>query len=84
MADAAARTHRRIGELIEIWEQVIPPELAAHSRIVSLRGSVLHVAVDSAPALYEIDHVLRAGGTDDLRRRFRGTLVRVRLRLEVE
>ncbi|MHC5002350.1 MAG: DciA family protein [Planctomycetota bacterium] len=80
-ADALRRTERGLGELIEHWQAVVPPDLAARSSLAALRGGVLEVRVDSASVRYELDRVLRSGGLRELQRRYRGTLVRVRLRL---
>ena len=80
-ADAAARTHKRLGELIDLWAQVVPEDMARGTRIAALRGGVLHVSVESSSRLYELDRLLRGGATDELRRRYGGTLTRVRLTL---
>jgi hypothetical protein len=78
-ASTAARTSRRLAGLIEAWEAVVPPEIAAHSRINGLRGGTAQVTVDSAAIRYELDRHLRCGGEAELRRQFGATLVRVRL-----
>jgi hypothetical protein len=38
------------------------------------------VSVDSSSAAFELDRLLRGGLTNELGRRFRGTLVRVKIR----
>ena len=83
-ADHAKRTHKQLGELIEIWEESVPPELARRTSLTVLRGGVLHVSVDSSSIAFEIDRLLRGGLVDELRRRFRGTLVRVKVKLDGE
>ena len=80
-AESAARTHRRLGEIIELWEQVIPAELAAHTRITTLRGGMLYVDADSASDRFELDRVLREGAEQELRRRYGGTRVGVRVKI---
>jgi hypothetical protein len=67
--------------LIELWEGLIPPELAARTALTSLRRGVLHVVVDSSSAGFELDRRLRGGLAHELRRQFRGTLVRVKTRV---
>ena len=79
-AVSARRHQSRLGELVELWHQVIPAALVDHTEVAGLRGGVLEVTVDSAPVLYELDRHLRDGGTAELRRRHRGSLVRVRLK----
>lgn len=81
VAAEATRTHRRLGHLIELWEAMVPREVADHTTLVALRRGVAHVSVDSASTGYELDRLLRGGLTEDLRRRFRGTLVRVKIRV---
>ena len=78
-AAEAKRAQQRLGSFVELWEGVIPSELAAHSRVTSLRAGVAHVTVDSSATAYEIDRRLREGLEQELRRAFGRTLVRVRL-----
>jgi hypothetical protein len=80
-ADQAARTHKNLGALIELWEQIVPADVAAHTALIGLRAGVLHVRVDSSSMAYDLDRLLRGGLTDTLRRGFRGTLVRVKTRV---
>lgn len=77
----AADVQRRLGELIEIWEALVPEELSSHTRLTALRGSVLHVAVDSSPIAFELDRLLREGLDVALRQRYRRTLTRVKVTL---
>ncbi|MHC4946773.1 MAG: DciA family protein [Planctomycetota bacterium] len=80
-AQQATRTHRRLGRLIELWRSLLPPELADRTSVTGFRGGVVEVRVDSSGVAWEIDRRLRAGLTDELRRGFPGTIVRVRLRV---
>jgi len=80
-ADHAARTHKKLGELIALWEGLVPANIAAHTSLSGLRGGVLHVIVDSSSIAFELDRMLRSGLTADLRSRFHGTLVRVKTRI---
>lgn len=77
----AERTRRRMGELIELWERLVPAELASRTSLSGLRGGVLHVIVESSSANYELDRLLREGLTQELRRNFRGTLMRIKTRI---
>ena len=81
VAVQAARTHRKLGQLIDLWESRVPADLVAHSSIAGLRGGVAHVLVDSASTAYELDRLLREGLLAQLRQHFRGTLVRVSVRI---
>lgn len=80
-AAALRRTERGLGELIELWHELLPPEVANHSELVGLRSGILEVAVHSASVRYQLDQALRGGALDELKRRYRGTLVRVRVKL---
>jgi hypothetical protein len=77
----AADVHRRLGELIELWDALVPAEIADHTRLTALRGGVLHVAVDSSAIAYELDRLLREGLLVTLRQRHRRTLARVKVTL---
>jgi hypothetical protein len=79
----AADVHRKLGELIELWEELVPQEVAAHTALTALKGGVLHVTVDSSSIAYELDRLLREGLVIALRTRYRGTLTRVKVSLAV-
>ena len=75
----AARIQRKLGALIELWESLVPPDLAARTRITGLRGGVAYVVADSASVGYELDRRLREGLLLSLRSSYRSTLTRVRV-----
>jgi len=79
----AASVHRRLGELIELWEEFVPREIALHTTLTALKGGVLHVTVDSSSVAYELDRLLREGLVITLRKRYRSTLTRVKVSLSV-
>ncbi len=79
MADDARRTQRRLGSLIDLWSELVPPELERHSRVAGVRGGVGHVECDSASTKYELDRALRQGLEQELRRRYPSTLMKIRL-----
>lgn len=55
------RPYRQMQTVIDLWTQLLPPELAEHTRLESFRRGVLKVAVDSSSRLYELDRLLRNG-----------------------
>jgi hypothetical protein len=66
----------------DLWRQLIPPKLLAHTRLESLTRSVLRVSVDSSAHLYELDRLLRSGLEDRLCREAKSApLRRVQLKL---
>ncbi len=79
VARHASRTLRRLATIIELWDAVIPSELAARTSITGLRGGVLFVRADSASVAYELDRRLRDGLEQALRSKFPSTLVRIRV-----
>src|SRR5687767_4935424 len=81
VAADASRSHKRMGELIRLWEELVPDWLAAQTSLTSFRAGVLHVSVESSSAMFELDRLLRSGLFDQLREQFRGTLVRVKTRI---
>ena len=75
----AASVHRRLGELIELWTEHVPPNIAAHTTLTTMRGGVLHVAAESSAVRFEADRLLRGGLLAELRRHYRGTLSTVKI-----
>lgn len=56
-----ARPHKQLAQVAELWAQLVPAELAAHTRLISLSRGLLKVGVDSSPHLYELDRLRRSG-----------------------
>lgn len=80
--DKAERTHRRLGQLIDLWQELMPKEVVERSVLGGLRNGVLVVKVDSAATAFDVDRLLRGGVEADLRKRYRGTLLRVKTSVE--
>ncbi len=77
-----ARPHRQLAALVELWEQLVPEELASHARLESLQRGVLRVSVDAASWHYQLDRLLRSGLQRELITRFKGgTLRRVMVKV---
>lgn len=79
VAAEAQRARKRLGSFVDLWEGVVPPQLASHTRVVALRGGIAHVTVDSSSTAFEIDRRLREGMEGDLRRAWGKTLIRVKI-----
>ena len=77
----ARQSHRKLGELIDLWNELLPDDLARASTLRGIRGGLLQVEVESSAMLYEIDRRLREGLLKMLRSRYHGTLVQVKIRL---
>lgn len=53
--------HRKVGKVAEVWMALVPQMFQERTALVSFRAGTLTVAVDSAPHLYELQLLLRAG-----------------------
>ena len=73
------RTRKRLGSFVELWETVLPDELAAHTRVTGIRGGVVRVSVDTSATAYELDRRLREGLEEQMRRAYGKTFVRVKI-----
>lgn len=76
------KPYEQLGALAEIWQELVPTELAKHTRLMGLTRGVLRVAVDSSGRLYELDRLLRDGVFDELVTRHKGKALR-RVELKV-
>ncbi len=77
------KPHQQLAALVGLWEQLVPTELAAHTRLESLQRGVLRVSVDTSSRLYELDRLLRSGLERELVTRHAGPAFR-RVRLQVD
>lgn len=73
---------KQLVQLAALWERLVPPELADHTKLESLSRGVLRVAVDSSSRLYELDRLLREGLQHQLISEHKGPAVR-RIQLRV-
>ena len=80
-SDQTRRTQSKLGRLIDLWQQLVPPALTDRTALVGFHNGTLTVEVDSASTAFQIDRLLRGGLTDELRRRFNGSLAKVRTRV---
>jgi len=67
---------KQLVQLAALWGQLVPPELASHTKLESLSRGVLRVAVDSSSRLYELDRLLRSGLQSQLISEHKGPAVR--------
>ena len=77
----AKRDEKRLATFTEAWERLVPPNVLACCRLLGARGSTVTVEVDSSPAKYELDRLLRTGLEAKLRQLYTGPLVKIRTRL---
>lgn len=74
-----ARRFKSLGGIASAWNQTIPTKLADRAELISLTRGVLTVRVQDAPARFELDRFLRAGGERELQKRSPVTLKKVKL-----
>ena len=77
----ARRDEKRLASFTEAWEMLVPPDVLASCRLAGARGSTITIEVDSSPAKYELDRLLRNGLEANLRRLYTGPLTKIRTRL---
>ncbi len=77
------RPYKQLSTIAQIWESLVPEDLAQHTKIESLSRGVLLVSVNSSARLYQLDRLLRGGLQRQLITQHRGPAFRrVKLRLE--
>ena len=70
---------RQLGRLAEVWDEIIPANIADHTALESFRSGTLTVIVDSAPHRFGLRQLLDGGLLAELRSRFSGALDKVRV-----
>lgn len=76
--DELRRMARRLGGIVEAWDDLVPSHLRDRAAIVGFDRGVLAITVDSSPTLYALDRELRSGLEVALREATGGRLQRVR------
>ncbi|MEO0477168.1 MAG: DciA family protein [Planctomycetota bacterium] len=71
-----AKPFKQLGDLAELWAELVPSHLVERSRLIGLSRGVLHVEVDNPAAHYEIDRLLRGGLQKQLIESHKGPAVR--------
>lgn len=70
---------RQLGRLASVWDELIPEPIREHTALESFRSGVLTVLVDSPAHRFQLHTLLRGGLQQELQKRFRGPLNRVKL-----
>ena len=79
MKHTLAKRAKQLGQLSEIWDEVVPEEIAEHTALEGFHRSVLTAMVDSAPHRYQLQTLLAGGLTKEIQSRFPGALNKIRL-----
>ncbi|HAW95445.1 MAG: hypothetical protein CMJ33_03615 [Phycisphaerae bacterium] len=77
----AKRNEGRLATLTEAWDRLVPEQLTSACRFGEVRGGTITILVESSPAKYELDRLLKSGLEAELRRAYSGPLSRIRTRL---
>lgn len=67
---------KQLSAMAAIWDELLPAELARHTRLEAISRGILRVSVDSSSRLYEINRLLRDGLETELIKRHKGPAVR--------
>lgn len=70
---------RQVSALAAIWDEVVPEDVREHTALEGFAQGVLTVVVDSAPHRFQLQMLLNGGLTQEIRRRYRGPLNKIRL-----
>lgn len=76
-----AKRVRQLSKLSEVWDDVVPQEIAEHTALESFNRGVLSVLVDSASHRFQLQTLLDGGLTGEIRFRFSGALNKIKLKL---
>ena len=77
----AKRNEGRLSTFTEAWDRHVPEQLSRACRFGEMRGGTITVLVESSPAKYELDRLLKSGLEAELRRSYSGPLSRIRTKL---
>ncbi len=70
------RPYKQLHQIAEVWEKLVPVEVAKKTKLESLSRGVLRVAVGSSATLYELDRLLRSGLENEIIRAHKGPAFR--------
>lgn len=70
---------KQLGQLADLWDDVLPSEIREHTALECFRNGVLTVLVDSAAHRFQLQTLLTGGLMKVLQQRCPGALNKVRL-----
>ena len=70
---------RQLHELAEIWDELVPDQIAEHTALESLNQGVLTVMADTAAHRFQLESLLRGGLMRMLQQRLGSSLRRVKV-----
>lgn len=75
------RSAKRLGGILEAWDELVPASLRDATRVESFERGTLTVTAESSATIYALDREMRAGLESALQRATGGRLLRVRGRI---
>lgn len=79
MKHTLAKRVRQLSKLGQIWDEIIPEDIAQHTALESFSNGVLTVMVDSAPHRFQLQTLMRGGLFQIIQQRFSGAIRKVNL-----
>ena len=79
MKHSLSKKVRQLGQLAEIWDEVVPEEIAEHTALESFSREVMTVMVDSAAHRFQLQTLLRGGLMKIIQKQFSGAIQKIRL-----
>ena len=61
-----SKRHKRLQQISEVWQELLPQEILEHSCIDDLSRGVLRITVDSHVHYAELDMLVRSGLADQI------------------
>lgn len=79
MKHKLAKRVRQVGQLAQIWDDVIPESIRDHTALESYQSGILTVMVDSASHRFQLQTMLTGGVMKAIQERFNAALNKIRL-----
>ena len=77
------RPHKQLAAMVSLWAELVPVDIARHTRLEALSRGVLRVVAESSVWHYELDRLLRQGLREQLITRHKGPAFhRVQIRVD--
>lgn len=75
------KPHKQVGQLVTVWERLIPEPLNHRTALAGLTRGILTVHVTDSPTLYELDRLLRGGVEQQIKRASKAPLRKIKLKI---
>lgn len=79
MKHTLAKKVRQLGQLAEVWDEIIPQNIRDHTAMDSFQKGSLTVMVDSASHRFLLQTLLNNGLQKEIQSRFSGAINKIRL-----